>query len=933
MLNKFVVVDLETTGNLPQKGDKIIQFAAVVIENGKIIDTFSSFLNPQKQIPAFIEELTGLNNEMVQDAPLFSEIAPKIVSLLENSYFVAHNVLFDLSFLQEELVQAGCEGFFGPVLDTVELARILYPTADGYKLTELAEMENLNHERPHQADSDAYVTAELLLLFFKKLLSLPSNTLQYLKQLSGGLKSDIQQLLDELLIEKNKSVEILPTSLEIFKGIVIKKYQNHHCTDQSLVGFRFPVNHDEKAKILQKALPSFEKRSAQFQMMDHIFQSFQEERHALVEAGTGIGKTIGYLLPAAFFSKEKNAPIVISTFTIQLQEQLLKKEIPLLLKMVPFPVKAVLLKGRSHYISLKKFVQTLPNENDNYDTTLTKMQILIWLLETETGDQDELNLSSGGLLYWNKIKNDQVTFQLSGEWLKKDYYLRARKEAENADIIITNHSLLLADLTNKQKVLPEYQYVVLDEGHHFSKAASKFFGRSIDYLSIRMLLSQLGRFEDRQLFYKMEEHLDHVKRQKDDLIHPFELNNLISDLFYEVDEFFKLTALFAKRKVKNRKGINRLRIRLSRNEKGVDVTALIHSAERCLFLLKDIQLHLNQRVRLINEAVTNFSNEQLNDLDEVLALLKDLEELTTNLQEMVLLETGYTRWIEIDLRSVQNVTTIYAQPISIADDLANLFFNTKKGVVITSATLTVNQSFDFIIKELGLDPHLLNVLSISSPFDYKNQVKLFIPEDLPEIKAVSVDEYVISITEQIISLAEATKGRMLILFTSNEMLQKTYELIKESGFLSEFAILAQGITSGSRSRLTRYFQKYEKAILLGSSSFWEGIDIPGQNLSCLVIVRLPFSPPDEPYTEAKCEYITRNGGNAFSEYSLPEAVLKFKQGFGRLIRTETDRGVIIVFDKRIITTKYGKSFLKSIPDVDVKSGSVDQVVEIIKEWL
>ncbi|MDR6122604.1 DNA polymerase III epsilon subunit family exonuclease [Bacillus sp. SLBN-46] len=178
MLNKFVVIDLETTGNLPKKGDKIIQFAAVVIENGTITEQFSSLINPQKAIPAFIEELTGINDEMVKGAPLFSEITEKIQSLLEEAYFVAHNVLFDLSFLQEELIQAGHEGFYGPVLDTVEMARILYPTADGYKLSDLAEKENLRHDRPHQADSDAQVTAELFLILLNRLTALPSLTLR-----------------------------------------------------------------------------------------------------------------------------------------------------------------------------------------------------------------------------------------------------------------------------------------------------------------------------------------------------------------------------------------------------------------------------------------------------------------------------------------------------------------------------------------------------------------------------------------------------------------------------------------------------------------------------------------------------------------------------------------------------------------------------------
>lgn len=221
--HKFAVIDLETTGNAPKKGDRIIQFAAVVVENGKITGQFSSFVNPEQKIPRFIEELTGINDEMVKDAPLFSEIAPEILTLIDEAYFVAHNILFDLSFLQEELIQAGYEGFFGSVLDTVELARVLFPTADSYKLSDLAARESISHDRPHQADSDAFVTAELLLILLDRLQNIPLCTARQLLKLSGGLKSDLHMLLEELITAKEQTIEALPASIEIYRGIALKK--------------------------------------------------------------------------------------------------------------------------------------------------------------------------------------------------------------------------------------------------------------------------------------------------------------------------------------------------------------------------------------------------------------------------------------------------------------------------------------------------------------------------------------------------------------------------------------------------------------------------------------------------------------------------------------------------------------------------------------
>jgi len=250
MSTKFVVVDLETTGNSSKRGDKIIQLAAVVVENGKIVEQFSSYVNPEQSIPPFIEELTGITDDMVEDAPLFSSIAPKVLTLLDGAYFVAHNVLFDLSFLQEELTEAGYEGFYGPVLDTVELARILLPTADSYKLNDLAYREGFNHDRPHQADSDALVTAELLLMMLERLNGLPGTTLRQLLKLSGGLKSDISLLLDEYVLTRESTIEELSSELQIHRGIAIKRFQSIDDLEDGSQ-FSFPISNDEKEKIIQ----------------------------------------------------------------------------------------------------------------------------------------------------------------------------------------------------------------------------------------------------------------------------------------------------------------------------------------------------------------------------------------------------------------------------------------------------------------------------------------------------------------------------------------------------------------------------------------------------------------------------------------------------------------------------------------------------------
>jgi ATP-dependent DNA helicase DinG len=925
MNNKFVVIDLETTGNSPKKGDKIIQFAAVVIENGKIVDRFSSLINPKMKIPIFIEELTGINDEMVINAPYFEELAGKIQTLLEDAYFVAHNVLFDLSFLQEELLYANQDGFYGSVIDTVEMARFLFPTIDSYKLNDLANLLGFSHNRPHQADSDAEVTAELLLYFLNRMESIPLTTCKQLSELSGGLKSDIQLLFEDLLEVKSLKMENLPIHLEKVNGLIIYKsnFINEKNSNTEVNEYLFPKSDLDKNLQLKQSIQQYQKREGQFLMMNEIFDAFTHQHHLVLEAGTGIGKTLGYLLPAAYFSKATGNKVMISTYTTQLQSQLLEKDIPLLNKILPFKVSIALLKGKSHYISLSKFEESLQDLEDNYDSCLTKMQILIWLLETETGDVDELNLSSGGQIFWNRVRHGQETRRGKDLWKERDFYLRAKQRVGEADLIITNHSLLLTDLTQSHQTLPEIDYLILDEGHHFHQVATKYLGSQLDYFGIRLLLNQFGLREQKQLLYKMEILL----RSKKGTIDFKNIFLILSDLFFEMDEFFKAVRIYVK-KVSKLEPTYKISQRLNRQNQ--DFKHLLHSAERFSFKMKE----LIDSIEFIPSLIAcSLSEKDYLLMEEFNHLEQEITRVRENIKRIFINATEQdVAWIDIDFRSYQNATTIYLQPVSISQPLQELFFDNKKSVIITSATLSVENQFSYILNELGMKEST-RTITVPSPFDYRNKVKVFVPVDLPDIRSVSNEEYVVAITEQIISIAEETKGRILLLFTAQDMLRKTFTLMKESGLLEDYALIAQGITSGSRSRLTRNFQKFDKAILFGTSSFWEGIDIPGEDLSCLIMVRLPFTPPDDPFMQAKCDEARRLGGNAFIEVSLPDAVLKFKQGFGRLIRTEQDKGVFIIFDRRIVTEKYGKSFFNSIPEVDVIQRKNEEILKEIRYWL
>ena len=926
MTQRYVVVDLETTGNSPKKGDRIIQFAGVVIENDQIVDTYSTFIHPGQEISLFIEELTGISNETVKDAPDFEDVAEKIAHLIEGACFVAHNVLFDLTFLQEELVRCGFEPFYGSTLDTVELAKIMKPTSDGYKLHQLAKEENLDHSRPHQADSDAYATALLLLELKKKLLDLPLMTLKQLYRLSFSLQSEVSELIDACIASKLTKAEVRIPGITTFRGLAFKKVtdDSEHIEQET----EFPHDDEGKIAMLQSAYPAFEAREGQLSMMNLIHESFVSRQHAIIEAGTGIGKSLGYLLPAVYFAKKHHEPVVVSTYTLQLQDQLLQNEVPKLKKILPFSFQAVLLKGRSNYLSLAKFERALREKEDNYETALTKMQILVWLTETSTGDKDELNLTSGGQLFWNRLQSDGLTYVgLKKPWIELDFFERAKKTAAKADIIITNHSFLMSDLLTEDALIPKEGYLVLDEAHHLEQAASTQLGRRLHYITVKTMLNRLGTFDQKQLFYRLEKLLSNNGWSDGRPTYTFDQK--LSDFSYEFDQLFYFLSNQAE---KLSRSVGPKRIAFKIEDPSWKQAILI--AERLVDLSGSIIMELEGRLHRLMDNESSLGKNALFYLNDVEVLLGHFQDTRDSLHECFIKpheENIY--WLDYTKAAPQHGVTLTVQPISGSKWLWDSYFGRQKSVIMTSATLAVKHSFQYFKAQLGLEKEWVQTAIYPSPFPYKDLVKVLVPTDIPDINCLSVDEFSQNAANHIIVAAQAAKGRMMVLFTSHEMLRATYYAIKDSEVLDDFTLFAQGISGGSRMRLLRNFQSFEKAVLFGTTSLWEGVDIPGEDLSCLVIVRLPFSPPDEPVTAAKCQLLEKQGKNAFSVYSLPEALLRFRQGFGRLIRTPEDRGVLIVLDRRIITAKYGHEFKRSIPPIDWKSVSIREMADLIEEWI
>lgn len=925
VMDTYVIVDLETTGHSVKSGDELIEFAAVVVQGSEVIERYSTLIRPSRPIPPFITQLTTITDDDVADAPTFEEVIPEIWKRLDGRIFVAHNVTFDLNFLNESLEQAGYMRFEGRAIDTVELARILYPTLESHALEALSGTFDLVHTDAHRALSDAEATAELFIRQIERLRDLPVVTLKQLRRLSESWTSNIEPLLDELIVE----VGIRPddeTNYDIHRKIALRRLIDSHVEAVEREPFE-PFLHRTIEETLPSLFHQFEPRQSQFEMMRHVYKALDDEATLLVEAGTGTGKTLAYLIPSAHHALETKRPVVVSTHTIQLQEQLLNRDLPILQAIFP-EVAFTLLKGRRNYIDLRKFEAVLEEKTDGLLTGMCKAMVLVWLTETETGDLEELSLpgaaTQGPASFKRLIQADAASeFGRFDPWYSRDFFTRAVLRSKEADIIVTNHALLFSDLQHQAGILPTDTPLVLDEAHQVEEVASHHFGVTFDALQFDRVFKWFGYGADGKFHSRLLQLADLTSVSEETEAFSRDTDVALAGVDAELDDL--LTALYSLGKKKE----PRQTVRFERE--GNAFQPIREVARRLESKLRTLRMSLRQMHRLLDEHKEHMTFKQRAVIADFKAFIGDVREL-----ESVLFETMLARdddsvsWVELNLAN-RKLTSVYTQPVEIGPLLHERLFN-KRPTILTSATMTVSGRFGFIERRLGLDGEDVRRVVLPSPFDFKRQAKLFVPSDLPLINEVLLPQFVEQTADAIAKIANVTKGRMLVLFTSNELLRLTHEAVKDQ--LDEaYTLLAQGVSGGSRSRLTKQFKRIDQSILFGTASFWEGVDIPGEALTCLIIVRLPFAPPDQPVMQARGEKIEATGKSSFFELSLPQAVIRFKQGVGRLIRSKDDYGAIFVFDRRVETTRYGKQFLNSLPAVDRIEGPIETALAELELFL
>lgn len=893
----YAVVDIETTGTNPET-DKIIQFACVFVQDWKIINYFSTDINPLKSIPKNIEILTGINNEQVAKAPYFEDIASTVIQILSDCYFVAHNVYFDYSFLNSELRRAGENELDLECLDTVELSQIMFPSSLGFRVKDLADYLNLNHDNPHQALSDAYVTAEIFIQLIKKLETLPYVTISKMADLSYALGVDnssvfLQALLNkEKILNNNKGLNELKT----IECIALKEKKYQFREKEKVTLDDYPVGQINKEKKLSQ---EYSYRNSQNQMMDEIYRFISDgvevNKNLIVEASTGSGKSLGYLLPLSYLDQRKR-PFVISTSTILLQEQLVEKSLNHLKEITGINLFGMILKSSQHYIDLEKFYKTLYHHSEpQKQYALNQMATLTWLTETETGDLDEINLNKKHI-FFDHVKHRGVTsLNRKSIFFNEDFMCYLEEKKANADIIIVNHAFLCEENQREIPLIPKAEILVVDEAH---KLVYNLENQITDEISFNFGFSLLKKLREHEDIYKSLENIkDNSLNQSVDLISSFCLDAKEDLQWFE--EFI----------------ISRVNL----NENNAEILweqlddindwplAMRKNLKELLTILSEInQIKINFKEKISNHLMELVSDNYFYVIDYLILLDKFSQWSENFIEYFKFYEDNTSRWLTLK-RNHLILKKVDFSKLTVAT--THWYKNVNK-IIYTSGTLQLDSDSNYFEQQLGI-PNAQK-LKTEDSFDYKKQAKLLVVKN-EQVDLSKTNEYAEYIAQIIMDNYEIGKKSMLILFTSHKLLKKVYQ--KLTGFFNhqEAELLAQGIT-GTKEKIIKRFSKNNGGIILGANSFWEGIDLSFPELDLIIMTKLPFDPPKRPIVEAKYHYIDQQGGNSFYDEAIPQAGMRLRQGLGRLLRSEKDRGIIILLDDRLLNSNYSSKLLSFLPN-------------------
>jgi ATP-dependent DNA helicase DinG len=715
---------------------------------------------------------------------------------------------------------------------------------------------------------------------------------------------------------------------------------------------------------LDGAMPGYEYRPQQVEMLRLVAQAFNAGRIAVVEAGTGTGKSFAYLAPSLAWALANKRRVVVTTNTINLQEQLIEKDLPELRRRLGMSFNAVLLKGRGNYISLRRLKFAARDPDLLGDPHRGELQRLAeWARKTTDGSRSDLPFEVSEEA-WEAAASDKDDCQRSRcPHFDQCFYYKSRREAAAADLVVANHHLVMADLALRldaagpsdfTAILPPYDRLIVDEAHNLEEVATSYFTTEISRAAIRRLLLKLVSHRsgkgalaalERVLFEADSRELLEPTRMARGLLHgdvddlrirlETELDQVFSDVYAATVEYFEVASVprGERRELRITPAVEQSRYWRQTGELlgqlGEALNAFCAALDKLLKVLKGYEPEVQREIADARQGVAGVAAK--------------LAEHAASLRFFLTAGEDHCRWLSIGASRERPFVRLCVAPLDVAPRLRDALFSRKRTVVLTSATMTVNKSFDYVGRQLGLIPpagddapedgppdpvgERCDYLWLDSPFDFKHNCLVGVPLDLPEPKD---PRFELAIEEVVLKALALTGGRAFVLFTSHRSLDRVHGALVEPLAAQNITALKQG--EMPRHRLLETFRSSRRAALFATSSFWEGVDVQGSALECVILVRLPFRVPTTPILEARTERLERLGRDPFKELSIPMAVMKFRQGFGRLIRSRHDRGIVLILDNRVSTRSYGQVFLRSLPPVRVIEASGETVMAEMREF-
>jgi ATP-dependent DNA helicase DinG len=960
MSETYVALDLETTG-LDPKTDAIIEIGCAKLRDGEIIEEWSTLVNPGRKLAFAITQLTGIADRDLIGQPAIREVLEPLRHFIGGLTIVAHNASFDLGF-----VRAAGLSLANPVIDTFEIASIVLPGRPSYSLGALAAEFGAAQSNAHRAPDDARATALLLAALHEQAARLPLATLIEINRLASQTRWSLRPFFVDAEKEATRSVFLKVYERQALEAgglepLLNPDYRRPPRFAPALTPAEqpAPIDVDLLAAFLEpdgplaQALPGYEHREPQVEMLRAVAGAFNGGDHLLIEAGTGTGKSLAYLLPAIAWSIQNRSRVVVSTNTINLQDQLFAKDLPDLLAVFqglrdqpdngdgPFRqfarqasgLRTALVKGRSNYLCPRRLDAMRSRADLSDDELRVLARVLVWLRQTTTGDRAEIFLWGGREeAIWARLATESgscTTERCETSQEGRCFFYRNRRQADGAHLLIANHALLLSDVAVGNRVLPEYRHLVIDEAHHLEDATTQQLRFSASQPLLERMLADVypeGGEGRSGLLYDVRRRAEKaglpptVKQTLDrQILLAQRATEQVRDL---LRQFFNVLAEFLAAD-QAAVGPYGLRVRLERkvrSQPGYTVVEIAwDTVSGPLYDLAQALETLSQGLGELNESGTP-------GLDDITADTASLAgQFSQAYQKMHAAisqpEENDIYWAEVN--GAERTLSLHAAPLHVGPLVEQHLFMEKDTVVLTSATLRTAGSYSYIQERLHAREARTG--AVDSPFDYHSSTLVFVPTDMPDPNSPAFQRQV---EQAIVLLARALDGRTLALFTAYQQLRNTAEAIGPGLAAAGITVFQQG-SGGSRRQLLENFRNTPRSLLLGTRSFWEGVDVVGAALSGLVLVRLPFAVPNDPVVAARAETFD----DAFYQYSVPDAILRFRQGFGRLIRSRQDRGICVILDNRVITKRYGQLFLESLPDCTVQKAPLATLAGAAKGWL